>query len=300
MRRWISIYPLCLLGLLCAGCNSYFYWPEQRPPIPQITSASGLQIHQFESGDGTRLQGWFLPSRREDTQGLAVYCHGADTNVGDYYHDVSYLPDYGFDVFMFDYRGYGASEGDPERAGTIEDTHAAIDYAKKLPMVRKPDPVALYGFSLGAGIALVVASERIDVAGVVNQSGFTTYREIGREVVGQRWTTWWLQPIVPVFVSKGFDPIDYVDKISPRPLFLLHGDEDELVPLEMAERLYAKAKEPKKLWVMKGVSHWEPRETRHPRLERRIAGYLSYIFATAEGLDPEIPPDCFPGDRSCD
>jgi len=283
-----------LAAVFLAGCNSYFYWPVPRPPIPDSPTATGIQIHHFESKDGTILQGWFCPSRKVASEGLVVYCHGADTNIGEYFEAVEFLPRDGFDLFLFDYRGYGASEGKPTRDGTLEDTRAAIDYAKTLPSVSKPT-VALFGFSLGAGIAVVIASERNDVIGVLAQSGFDEYRGIGKKVAGDSWKTWALKFLAPVLISRGWDPIDYVDKLSPRPYFILHGREDRLVPYAMAEHLYARAKEPKKLWIMRDAGHYSPPEGRHPQYERRVVGYLKYIFAHAEGRKPAIDADCVPG-----
>ncbi len=296
-------YCLLLLALLLPlfqGCNSYFYWPEPRPPIPGKGIGSGLQIHHFLSKDDTILQGWFVPSKAIEAKGLIVYCHGTDTNIGEYYDAVEFLPYQGFDLFMFDYRGYGASEGKPSREGTLLDTQAAIDYAKSLPQIGSNEPVALYGYSLGSGIAIVTAAERRDIAGVVAESGFTTYRAIARKVTGDRWHTWALQIFAPIFVPRGKDPIDYIDQISPRPLFLVHGDSDELVPCSMCDQLYAKAKEPKKLWRMRGAGHYSPPGERHSAYERRIGGYFNYIFQTAKGLEPEVDSDCLPGGKTYD
>lgn len=283
-----------LLALFLGGCNSYFYWPIPRPPIPDKSKVSGIRIHHFQAKDELILQGWFCPSKTSVSEGLVVYCHGADTNIGEYYEAVEFLQRAGFDLFLFDYRGYGASEGKPTRDGTIVDTHAAIDYAKSLPTVAKPD-IALFGFSLGAGIAVATASERNDVIGVVAQSGFDEYRRIGKKVAGDSWKTWSLKFLAPVLISRGWDPIDHVDKLSPRPYFVLHGREDKLVPYTMAEHLYARAKEPKKLWIMRDAGHYSPPGERHPHYERRVAGYLKYIFAAAEGREPAVDPDCYPG-----
>jgi hypothetical protein len=292
-----SILAVCFF--LLSGCNSYFYWPKLRPPIPNLSHDSRLQIRQFESKDGTVLQGWVVPASTQESQGLVVYCHGADSNIGDYYDAVEFLPRNGYDLFMFDYRGYGASSGRPTRQGTIEDTHAAIDFAKKDPLVH-PGPVILFGYSLGAGIATIVASEREDIAGVISESGFTSYREIGRKVVREKWTTWPLVLFSSVLVSSGYDPIDYVEKISPRPIFFIHGDHDPLVPCQMCDRLYEKAKEPKRLWVMKNAVHYNPPPHRHPHYERRVIGYLNYIVTKSQGKTPSLPYDCLPGGESYD
>jgi len=297
--RRLFLFLIVLLPLV-QGCDSYFYWPEPRPPIPERGIGSGLQIHHFFSKDDTILQGWFVPAKTVDSKGLIVYCHGTDTNIGEYYEAVEFLPYRGFDLFMFDYRGYGASEGSPSREGTVLDAHAAIDYAKSLPQIASDEKVALYGYSLGAGIAIVVAAERRDVVGVVAESGFTTYRDIARKVTGDRWLTWALQIFSPMFVSRGKDAIDYIDKISPRPVYVVHGDCDELVPCRMSEELYARAEEPKKLWKIRGAGHYSPPSRRHHAYERRIAGYFDYIFQIADGLEPEVDPDCLPGGMTYD
>jgi fermentation-respiration switch protein FrsA (DUF1100 family) len=288
---------LALFTLLLAGCNSYFYWPKNRLPIPK--SPFDLQIRNFESQDGTRLQGWLVPSKTGESKGLVVFCHGSDSHVGDYYEAVEFIPRHGFDLFMFDYRGYGASEGRPTREGTIADTHAAIDYAKKDPALNGTK-VVLYGISLGAGIAIVTAAQRPDIIGVIAESGFTSYREIGRKVVRERWKTWPLSLFAPLLVSNGYDPIDYIDKISPRPVYVVHGDQDELVPCQMAEALYARAKEPKRLWMIRGGTHYSPPSKWHPEFERRLAGYLDYMFLGGSDSGQVVKSDCLPGGTTYD
>lgn len=292
VRCRVAVPAIIALALLASGCNSYFYWPDLEPPVPD--PKMNLQIRMFESQDGTVLQGWSMPSRTGMSHGTVVYCHGADSNVGDYYEAAEFIPRDGFDLFLFDYRGYGGSKGSPTREGTILDTHAAIEYSKREPLFR-PGPIILYGYSLGAGIAIVVASERDDIAGVIAESGFTSYREIGRKVVRESWKTWPFAAFSRILVSRGYDPIDYVDRISPRPLFLMHGGEDKLVPSEMSERLYAKAKEPKSLWIRKGGTHYDPPGRRHAEYERRVVGYLHYIEQMAKGVPCTVTEDCRPG-----
>jgi len=290
-RRTLLFLPLVLV---LTGCHSFFYWPEKTYPAPGYLPGSQLHERYFPGKSGKRLSGWLLPARTSESKGLVVYCHGTDTNIGEYLEAVEFLPDQGFDLFLFDYGGYGASEGKPFRRGTIDDAHAAIDYAKADPLVRGKN-VALYGYSLGAGVAHVTASERDDVVGVVAESGFTTYREIGKKVARENWFTWTFSLLSRVLVLKGLDPIEYIDQVTPRPLYLIHGENDEVVPVRMAKQLYEKAYEPKRLWIIKNATHYSPPEVRHPHYERRISGYFSYIFAEAEGREVDFAEDVLPG-----
>ena len=168
-----------LLLLLLPGCaDGLFYRPgsDRIPAVAELGFAA--EDVTFTAGDGTVLHGWWLPANGTHA-GTVVYCHGNTGNLARHVGWVSWLPAQGYDVLVFDYRGYGNSAGEPSRSGTVADAIAAIDFA----LARDPERTVVYGHSLGGAIALCAVAARPAVCGVVAEGTFPSYREVARSRV---------------------------------------------------------------------------------------------------------------------
>ncbi|MHC4064275.1 MAG: alpha/beta hydrolase [Planctomycetota bacterium] len=210
----------------------------------------------FDSRDGTGLQGWFLPAVGQ-AHGTVVHCHGNAGNITGHYRFVAWLPKRGFNVLCFDYRGYGRSEGQPTREGTVLDTHAAIDYVTTRSEV-DPGRVVLFGQSLGGTVAVVVATQRDDLAGLAIEGAFAAYQGEAHFVCRQTWWLWGLAGVISrFFVAPGLDAITCVDRIGAIPKLFICGTADTIVPYRQTVALYKSAAEPKDLWVVEGGGHAE-------------------------------------------
>ena len=167
------------------------------------------------------------------------------------------LPAAGFNLFVFDYRGYGKSAGRPDRIGVYEDSCAALAYLRSR---RDIDPTRLlvFGQSLGGAqaIAVVGDGERQGVRAVVVESSFYSYRSIVRDSIGTMpLLSFFKTPLAHILINDDLSPADYVGRIAPIPLLLIHGTEDVIIPFRHAELLLERAKEPKTLWRIAGGSH---------------------------------------------
>lgn len=268
-RRLSSALRHLLLAVACVflatGCaDGWFY----RPGGPAVPDASTLGIAaedlDFAAPDGPALHGWWLPARGEPL-GTVVYCHGNKGNVGQHLTWVRWLPARGFNVLLFDYRGYGRSAGEPSRAGTIADAVAALDVA----LARDPDRVVVYGHSLGGAIGIRAAAERPAVRAVVAEGTFPSYRAVARAQVPL------LGVLLQFLVSSGEDPEDVLDRIPPRPLLVVHGSEDGIVPLYLGEALFERAQEPKTLYVAEGSGHRSPLAREGAAFEQRLVDFFT-------------------------
>lgn len=244
---------LCFLGLLLvlgACADSLFYWPDDHVYAPPQAFHPNVEEVWFNAPSGPRLHAWWLPSLRpaERTIGTVVYCHGNNANISLHARFVNWLPERGFNVLVFDYRGYGRSEGSVSREGTVEDAVAAIDFAE----ARDPGRVVVFGHSLGGAIGIVATARRPAVRGIVAESTFPTYREIAARKVGLLGFLAW------VIISSGCDPQSSLDALPPRPLFVIHGTEDRIVPVWFGQALYDRAPEPKELLLIEGGGHATP------------------------------------------
>jgi len=278
------------------GCNGLFYHPTgreyDRPERLRLTYESVF----FSTANGLRLHGWFFPAVGP-AAGTVLHIHGNAGNVTAHFHQVRWLPEADWNVLCFDYRGYGRSQGRISREGSIADTHAALDYLLARPDVDRERIVA-FGQSLGGAIGIVLAAERTDLRGLAVDGAFHHYRDIARYHIRHNpllfVTAWWVPPLL---MTDGYDPIDYVARISPRPLLVMHGKADRIVPAFMGEKLHAAAREPKELWLIDGVDHYQALEeladVTRPRLLRFFRKCLDSPTSagSAPAPDGQVPPD---------
>lgn len=234
----------------------FFYHPTSETYDSPVESGLTFEDVFFETSDGVRLHGWFFPAEGR-AAGTVLHLHGNAGNITAHFRFVDWLPARGWNVLCFDYRGYGRSAGRVTRQGTVTDGHAALDYLLSRCDVDR-DAIVTFGQSLGGAVAIVVAADRPEIRGVVVDGAFDGYRSIARwhirrNIVLQT-TAWWFPKLM---MKHDLDPIDYVDRIAPRPLLVMHGTADRIVDPGMARSLYDAAGEPKELWLVENADHYE-------------------------------------------
>jgi pimeloyl-ACP methyl ester carboxylesterase len=218
----------------------------------------------FAAPDGPRLHGW-LARANGKSLGTVVYAHGNHANLTHHARFVAWLPARGYDLLLFDYRGFGKSEGTVSREGTVADTVAAIDFA----LARDPERTFVFGHSLGGAVSIVAAARRPAVRAIAVESTFPTYRDAARatsRLLG--WLAHW-------FVSSGLDPIDSVTALAPRPLLVIHGTDDRITPLWLGQALFAAAREPSELWILEGGAHESPWVRKGAEFEERLLAFFA-------------------------
>jgi fermentation-respiration switch protein FrsA (DUF1100 family) len=231
------ILMICLgygiLALVIYFMQSKFLYEPVRE-IPYSPAELGLDFEEiyFKTGDRIRLHGWFVPAA--NAQFTALYCHGNGGNMMYFLETVNFLNKLGVNCFVFDYRGYGSSQGKPNEDGTYLDARAAYKWLTKKKGIA-PQQIILYGWSLGGSIAAYLAT-RVKPAGLVIESAFTSFRDIGRE----------FYPYMPVkwFARFNYPTIDYVRKVKC-PVLVIHSRNDEMIPFEFGLKIYDAANEPK-------------------------------------------------------
>lgn len=210
----------------------------------------------FPSLDGTRLHGWWLPASGKAT-GSVLFLHGNAENISTHIGSIRLLPKQGLNVFLFDYRGYGRSEGTANLEGLLMDVEAGLG---QLLIYDKTDKLAVFGQSLGAALAIlgVARSHYRDRIGVVvADSSFTSFREITQEKLSSHWLTWLFQWPIAITVDDNYRPIDEIKKLHAITVLLVHSKSDQVVPFHHSEALYNSAREPKSLWLTNNYRHNE-------------------------------------------
>lgn len=283
MKRYAP--SLILLLLFASGCaNGLFYQPDDR--LYQ-TPVGPYEAVSFPSLDGTRLTGWFVPSQQPDTVGTVIHFHGNAANISNHYGFVGWLPGAGFNLFLFDYRGYGDSEGKPGRRGVFEDSVAALRYVAARDDV---DPARLiaFGQSLGGANAIAAAAATPDVPlkGVVVDSAFYSYRSIARDKIGLipllGWFKW---PLSFLTATNGHSPGPVIARLAPTPVLIIHGTHDRVVPYEHGRRLYGAAASPKRLWTVEGGGHTDALITRKTVYREKLARHLRSLMGGQAALE---------------
>jgi fermentation-respiration switch protein FrsA (DUF1100 family) len=196
----------------------------------------------FEAADGCRLHGWWIPHPRP--RGAVLYCHGNSGSIGQQVEVLREMLGLRSDVFVFDYRGYGRSEGVPSEAGLYRDARAAFDHLTG-PLGRRPDQVILFGHSLGGAVAVDGALVR-PAAGLVVQASFTDIRSAARAA--------YPDSLIARFARNGFRSIDKVGRLELPKLFV-HGTDDPTVPVEMSRALFDRATAPQQHYEVPGGHH---------------------------------------------
>ncbi len=264
-----------------AGLNSRFYYPDHRIYSTPADDGYAFEEIAFQSLDGTRLSGWFIPAQGKAI-GTVIHFHGNARNMGFHYPYVSWLPAKGFNLFLFDYRGYGKSEGTPTRKGVYEDSVAAVEYIKSRTDIDQ-GKIILFGQSLGGANALCVAGKnRFDgVVGIAVDSAFSSYKSVAMEHVH------WLKPAAFFLIGNKLSPKRHVGDIAPTPLLIIHGTADQTVPYEHAKKLFARANEPKALWTIEGGRHIDALGSHRDEIMPRLcAQFTEWVASPAPPHSP--------------
>lgn len=244
-------------------------------PLADGTSAAmaAAEDVQFESPDGTRLHGWYF--RHPTPQAVVLFCHGNGGNLTYWAKEVGRLRDeLGASVLIFDYRGYGQSEGQPTIAGILDDARAARAWLAARERIAEQE-IVLVGHSLGGAVAVDLAAADGAKALVVRGS-FTSLPDMADEYASWLPASWLLS-----------DSLDSRAKLAifSGPTLIAHGDADTLIPFRHGEELFQAAAGPKKFVRLAGAGHNDPPGLEY---ERELAVLFRYLYQQCNVVAP--PP----------
>lgn len=264
---------LLLVMTLLTGCSSFFYYPDSNTYYrPEQFKISSKNIEMISS-DGTAIQGMLLRSKKKVSKGLVVQFHGNAENMSSHMTSLMWLTDLGYDLFTFDYRGYGSSEGHPGPKGVNQDALAALKMAKELQIKRKAPKLIVYGQSLG-GVILLRALEDFGTEGIdhlILESTFMSYRSVAASVFKKSFITYLLFPLAYIFADGSYS----ANKVPEIPLVVIHGTNDVIINYEFGKDIFKKAKAPKQLWTIQNGGHINAYFLEQGKYREKLITYLS-------------------------
>jgi fermentation-respiration switch protein FrsA (DUF1100 family) len=234
---------LVLAALLWLLQARFIYYPMRS--LAYNPGDIGLQYEdvRIKTEDGVSIHGWYIPATAE--KGVVLFCHGNAGNISHRLDTIRLLYGLGLSTFMFDYRGYGKSDGSPSEEGTYNDAAAAWHYLvadRNIP----PEKIVVFGRSLGGCIAAQQALKQ-KPGMLILESTFTSVPDMAAKIY----------PIFPVrlLCRYRYEAIEYIKDVRC-PVLIVHSPDDEIVPYQFGQKLFKAANEPKDFFEMKG-SHNE-------------------------------------------
>ncbi len=245
---WIVLSLLAIYGLVCLAIlllqEKLIFYPGAAPELTPASSGLDYRDLSLVTRDGTAIHAWFVPAQGRtavEPAGAVLMCHGNAGNVESRLVAVKFFARAGFSVLLFDYRGYGNSEGRPTEEGTYLDAEAAHEHLIRVEGI-PPERILVLGESLGGAVAIELARRR-RVAGLVLENTFTSLPDIGAE----------LYPWVPVrwLARLQFDSKAKIGALE-RPVLVVHTPDDEVVPFAHGRALFDAARGPKSFLATDG------------------------------------------------
>lgn len=275
------------LGLFClivlTGCTRLFFYPSEALFYrPEDVGARRYETVTFKRDGGPHLTGFFFPAVHPPAKGTVLHFHGNAQNITTHFLSSYWLKDHGYNVFIFDYRGYGASQQRRLSVrGAIEDCQSALYYIRSRSDV-DPDKIAVFGQSLGGSLA-ITALARMPSPGVrtlIIDGSFSSYSSIARDKIKRIWPLRPLRwPLSLALFTTRYHPARHIKKLSNMPLLFVHGDKDNIVPYSEGRWLYEMASGPKTFWTVENGGHTEAFSKYGAIYRPKLIAYLDAVFS---------------------
>ncbi|MFQ6008526.1 MAG: alpha/beta hydrolase [Candidatus Zixiibacteriota bacterium] len=248
MFLWLFIFVFGVFLLLC-GALYFFQKKLVFYPVRGFTVAPDQLNLQYEDVYVTvtseeRVHGWYFPANNPDSSEevpVVLFCHGNAGNISHRLETVDFILSLGAAILLFDYRGYGQSNGSPSEANVYADAEACYFWLIDQKGIQ-PENIVLFGRSIGGTVAVELA-RKVKCRGLIVESSFTSAEDMGKRMF----------PLVPIkyLLRYKFDSIGKLGSVHC-PILITHSPDDEIVPFEMGKKLFAVANEPKQFVPLRG------------------------------------------------
>lgn len=233
---WLFIFALgtyvFFSGVLFFTQSRLIYFPVREIVVTPNQIGLSYEEVSFKTQEGVKLSGWYIPA--SPSRGVILFCHGNAGNISHCIESIEIFHSLGFSTFIFDYRGYGLSNGRPSEQGTYRDTKAAMDYLVREKELT-PSEIIIFGQSLGGAVAVWLASRHTPKA-LILESTFTSVPDMAAA----------LYSFLPARLLCRYDynALAAIRDVSC-PVLIVHSPEDEIVPFSQGRQLFDAANQPK-------------------------------------------------------
>lgn len=257
---------------MLGGCldQRFLYYPTAWQE-GEWAAVSGLPIQdvQFRSADGVKLHGWLVEA--PGSPGIVLWCHGNAANVINRLDQLARWHAGGISILIFDYRGYGRSQGRPSEPGLYRDAVAAYELVRERGW--PPERIVLYGQSLGAAVAIELATQR-PVAGVILEAPFPSVRAVVKLYYGALPLHWLL--------CARYDLVSRLARVQA-PLLVAHGDSDRIISFRLGREVFDAARQPKEFYRVHGADHNDVYLVGGQAYLDRLVAFIRRVTAAAAG-----------------
>lgn len=238
---WLITAYLAICAVAYFGNRLLMYFPDPARISPAEAGLDGVEEIELAAADGTKLIAWYAPA--EHGKPTLLYFHGNGANAAARVDKFARMLESGFGVFYLNNRGYGGSAGKPTEAHNVADAIAAYDHLRRLGV--PAESIVAYGESLGSGPAVRLAAKR-SVAGVVLEAPLTSTVDVARS------THFWLP--LSLLITDQYNVERDIRSVTA-PVLILHGERDEVIPVEMGKRNFRAANHPKRIETFPEGAH---------------------------------------------
>lgn len=270
MRAVIIVGIVCgvIVALAYLLQSRFVYFPSRSLVADPSDVGLAFENIKLETADGIWLHGWFVP--HDKARGVILFCHGNTGNISHRLESIEVFHRLGLEVFIFDYRGYGQSQGRPTERGTYEDVRAAWKYLTRERNLL-PARIILFGRSIGGAIASNLAREHMPGA-IILESTFTSMPDLATDI--------YRLPLVRRFTRFNYNTEEYIQEVDC-PILVIHSRDDDIIPFSHGRRLFKIASEPKRFLEITGT-HNEGFIVTGEYYEDGIDDFLSEFLPTIE------------------
>jgi alpha-beta hydrolase superfamily lysophospholipase len=266
--RWKVERFIGVLLVFLPACSSLLYAPTRvwhlnptRIGIPYET----VSLDTVNHGRPARIHGWwFRQSAHPRPKGFLLFFHGNGENRSSHFFSLAWILEHGYDFFIFDYAGYGDSDGDPSPESTVTDGMVALRWFFETGNSPRYHgvPLIIFAQSLGGAVALRALLE-VNESGkippgltkVILDSTFVSYQKAGASVLSQHWLTFPLQPLSWLLLSDRWAPANKLHSLPKAEYFVIHGEKDRMIQVRLGQELYDSLPEPKKWFLIPEAGH---------------------------------------------
>lgn len=236
---------ILILMLFITSCSNLLFIPKKSYPI--TPDNAGLQYEDvfIQADDGIQLHGWKMFADKKKV-GNIVFFHGNGDNVSTQMPNTFWLVKEGYDLYVFDYRQYGQSQGDVDLDDTISDMELMLGYVAE--DLSADEKMIVMGHSLGAAMsvyAVAHSEHRNKIKALITVEAFSDYHIIAQETLSNSWLLWLFQWPLSFTIDNSYRPLDAIPLISPIPVAIIHSEADKMIDIKHAQELYGAAKQPK-------------------------------------------------------